>query len=112
MNLEEKITEDKIEILESGHIQVRCKTVILKDGQPIAENYSRKVISPGDDYSEESEKVQSICELIHTQEVIDEYLSKLESNSPIISEPEDLSGEESEEPSEEESEEPSEEPTE
>ena len=104
MSLEEKTIEDKIEILESGHIQVRCKTVILKDGQPIAENYSRKVISPGDDYSEESERVKSICELIHTQEVIDEYLSKLEDSSLPPSLPE--------EPSEEESEESSEEPTE
>ncbi len=104
MSLEEKMVEDKISILESNHIQVRCKTVILKDGESIAENYSSKVILPGDDYSEESERVQSICELIHTKEVIDEYLSKLEDSSLPPSLPE--------EPSEEESEESSEEPTE
>ena len=94
MSLEEKTKEDKIEILESGHIQVRCRTVILKDGELIAENYCRKVISPGDDYSEESERVQSICELIHTQEVIDEYLAKLESNNPILPETEEPASEE------------------
>jgi len=94
MSLEEKTIEDKIEVLESGHVQVRSKTVILKDGEPIAENYHRKVISPGDDYSEESEKVQSICELIQTQEVVDEYLEKLESNNPILPETEEPASEE------------------
>ena len=94
MSLEEKTIEDKIEILESGHVQVRSKTVILKDGEPIAENYHRKVISPGDDYSEESERVQSICELIQTQEVVDEYLAKLESSNPPPSTEEEPSSEE------------------
>jgi hypothetical protein len=99
MSLEEKTIEDKIEILESGHVQVRSKTVILKDGEPIAENYHRKVISPGDDYSEESERVQSICELIQTQEVIDEYRAKLDSSNPPPS-TEEESIESSEEPTE------------
>ena len=86
MSLEEKTTEDKIEVLESGHVQVRSKTVILKDGEPIAENYHRKVISPGDDYSGESEKVQAICSVIHTQEVVDAYLAKLEASNPTTPE--------------------------
>jgi len=78
MSIEEIISEDLIEILESGHVQVRTKTSIVKNDEVIAESFFRKVISPGDDYSEESEKVKSICELIQTKEVVDKYLSKLE----------------------------------
>ena len=70
--------EDQIEITETGHVQVRCRKIVKDDGVVIASNVlSRKVISPGDDFSEESEKVQAICSAVHTQEVIDAYLASL-----------------------------------
>jgi len=70
--------EDQIEITESGHVQVRCRKIVKDDGVVIASNVlSRKVISPGDDYSAESAKVQAICTAVHTQEVIDAYLASL-----------------------------------
>jgi len=70
--------EDQIEITETGHVQVRCRKIVKDDGVVIASNVlSRKVISPGDDYSNESAKVQAICSAVHTQEVIDAYLASL-----------------------------------
>lgn len=70
--------EDQIEITETGHVQVRCRKIVKDDGVVIASNVlSRKVISPGDDYSAESAKVQAICGAVHTQEVIDAYLASL-----------------------------------
>lgn len=70
--------EDQIEITETGHVQVRCRKIVKDDGVVIASNVlSRKVISPGEDYSEESAKVQAICSAVHTQEVIDAYLASL-----------------------------------
>jgi predicted O-methyltransferase YrrM len=70
--------EDQIEITETGHVQVRCRKIVKDDGVVIASNVlSRKVISPGDDYSAESAKVQAICTAVHTQEVIDAYLASL-----------------------------------
>jgi len=61
MALEKVVTEDKIEVLESGHVQVRTKTAIVEDGVELSSGYHRHVISPGDDYSSESAKVQAIC---------------------------------------------------
>jgi len=70
--------EDQIEITETGHVQVRCRKIVKDNGVVIASNVlSRKVISPGDDYSAESAKVQAICSAVHTQEVIDAYLASL-----------------------------------
>lgn len=63
------VTEDKIEVLESGHVQVRTKTAIVEDGVEISSGYHRHVIAPGDDYSSESAKVQAICAAVHTAEV-------------------------------------------
>ena len=70
--------EDQIEITETGHVQVRCRKIVKDNGVVIASNVlSRKVISPGEDYSAESAKVQAICSAVHTQEVIDAYLASL-----------------------------------
>jgi len=70
--------EDQIEITETGHVQVRCRKIVKDNGVVIASNVlSRKVISPSDDYSNESAKVQAICAAVHTQEVIDAYLASL-----------------------------------
>ena len=73
MALEKVVTEDKIEVLESGHVQVRTKTAIVEDGVELSSGYHRHVISPGDDYSSESAKVQAICAAVHTAEVIAAY---------------------------------------
>lgn len=70
--------QDQIEITDSGHVQVRTRKVVKDDGVVIASNLlERKVINPGDDYSNESAKVQAICSAVHTQEVIDAYLASL-----------------------------------
>ena len=79
--------EDQIEITETGHVQVRCRKIVKDNGVVIASNVlSRKVISPGDDYSSESAKVQAICQAVHTQEVIDAYQAHLASVSPPVEE--------------------------
>ena len=73
----EKITGiDRIEVLESGHVQIRQATRILEDGAIISQNFHRHVIAPGDDYSQEDAKVQAICAATHTPEVIAAYQAK------------------------------------
>ena len=71
--LEKKIIVDLIEIVENGCVQVRTKTAINEDGVQISGTYHRHVVTPGDDYSSEDAKVQSVCALIHTPEVIAAY---------------------------------------
>lgn len=80
MSLEKKVEIDKIEIIEYSIIQIREKTTIFDNGKEISTNFRRWVISPGMDYSQETEKVKSICNLLHTEDVINEYQEFLEKN--------------------------------
>lgn len=73
MSLEKNVVVDMIEVLESGSVQVRTKTVILEDGQQISGTLHRHVIAPGDDYSKEDARVQAICAAMHTDDVIASY---------------------------------------
>lgn len=70
----EKITSvDKIEVVDSGCVQVRTKTTITEDGAVIGSSLHRHVIAPGDDYSGEDVRVQAICSATHTPEIIEAY---------------------------------------
>jgi hypothetical protein len=73
MALEKVISVDLIEVIENGCIQVRTKTAIMEDGKQISGQFHRHVVMPGDDYSAEDAKVQSICSAIQTPEVIAAY---------------------------------------
>jgi len=68
--LEKIVSVDLIEIVENNSIQVRKKIAVKEDGVEISSYLHRHVIMPGNDYSQEDPKVQSICALIHTPEVI------------------------------------------
>lgn len=64
---------DRIEVLESGVVQVRTKTAIMEDGKQISGNFHRHVVAPGDDYSGEDARVKAICAATHTADVIAAY---------------------------------------
>jgi hypothetical protein len=64
---------DRIEVIESGAVQVRTKTAIMEDGKQISGNFHRHVVAPGDDYSAEDARVQAICAATHTAEVVAAY---------------------------------------
>jgi hypothetical protein len=73
MALEKQITVDQIEVTSSNHVQVRKKITVLEDGAVVAQSYHRHVVAPGDDYSNEDGRVQTICAATHTPEVIEAY---------------------------------------
>jgi len=75
--LEKVEVVDRIEVLENGCVQVRTATKIMEDGKQISGTFHRHVVSPGDDYSAEAERVQAICEVTHTPEVIQAYQDAL-----------------------------------
>jgi hypothetical protein len=81
MALTERTVEDKIEIVgDYKHIQVRTATVIERDGVEISRSFSRHVVSPGDDVSNESAEVQAIAAAVHTAEVIAAYQAHVASS--------------------------------
>ena len=71
--IEEKSLADKIEVLENGVVQVRTRSDIFRDNVVIASSFNRKIIVPGDDLSQEDEKVRGICSSVHTPKVVEEY---------------------------------------
>lgn len=64
---------DRIEVVESGVVQVRTKIAIFEDGKQISGNFHRHVVAPGDDYSAEDARVKAICAATHTADVIAAY---------------------------------------
>ena len=67
--LEKQESYSKIEVLESGHIQLRKTTTVLDDGQVLSQSHHRSVVTPLDDISELPENVQAVCNAYWTDEV-------------------------------------------
>ena len=79
MALEKIISQDRIEIVgDYKHIQVRTKTAVIEDGVELSPAYSRHVVAPDADITDESAEVQAICNAVHTQAVKDAYAAHLE----------------------------------
>ena len=71
MSLEKTVTVDKIEIVgEFKTVQVRTKTAVTENGDEISASFHRHTIIAGQDYSNETAEVQSICQAVHTSEII------------------------------------------
>jgi hypothetical protein len=73
MSLSETKVTDRIEVLENGSVQVREATRIMRDGEVIAQNFHRFVVSPGQDTTGMDAKVIAICAVAHTPEVLAAY---------------------------------------
>ena len=71
--LEKVIIVDRIEVVESGVVQVRVCTRIMEDGKQISGTFHRHVVAPGDDYSKQDSRVQDICKATHTAAVVAAY---------------------------------------
>ena len=80
--IEKQTSIDRIEILSDQTVAVRYIVTVTEDGKPFAEQIKGNYFKPGDDYSQEDAKVQSVCALIHTPEVVTAY--KEAQNANII----------------------------
>jgi hypothetical protein len=61
MALTERKVIDLIQILESGHLQIREANLVERDGVVIARTFHRYVIAPGEDVSDKEQKIQDIA---------------------------------------------------
>jgi urease accessory protein UreE len=77
MALQEKSVVDKIEVLLNGCIQVRRRDQILKNGVEIASTFHRHIITPGDDVSNEDDRVAAVATTLWTEEVVAAYQASL-----------------------------------
>lgn len=62
MALTKETVVDKIEVLESGAVQVRSAIRVLEDGEVLSQSYHRHVLQPGDDLTDQDPKVVAIAE--------------------------------------------------
>jgi hypothetical protein len=81
---EKQIIVDRIEVLADQTVAVRYVVTVTEDGQPFAEQIKGNYIKPGDDYSAEDAKVQTICAAVHTPEVIAAYKAAQESEKAEV----------------------------
>jgi hypothetical protein len=73
MALEKAQIVDRIEVFETGVVQVRTATRIMEDGKQISSTFHRHAVAPGDDYNGEDDRVKAICKAIHTAPVMAAY---------------------------------------
>jgi len=82
MALTERTLDDKIEIVgEYKHLQIRSVTIIERDGVEISRGFSRRVIAPLDDISNESDEIKALAALVHTDEVKAAWAAKNEAQA-------------------------------
>lgn len=58
MALTKEQSYSRIELLESGHVQLRLTTKIVEDGAVLSENHHRSVVTPLDDITHLPQEVQ------------------------------------------------------
>jgi hypothetical protein len=61
MALTKETLVDRIEVLDTGAIQIRTATRIIEDGELLSQSYHRHVLQPGDDLTGEDPKVVAIA---------------------------------------------------
>lgn len=81
MSLLERSIIDKIEVLQNGIIQVRQANIVERDGIEIAKTYHRWTLTPGQDISDQEQRVQDIAKAVWTQEVIAAYQALISNQS-------------------------------
>ena len=87
MALTETTEYDKIEVIgEHKHVQCRKATIIKKDGVELTRAFNRYVLHPDSNIANEPTEVQSICNVVWTQEVKDAWKTFQESTSPALKE--------------------------
>jgi hypothetical protein len=82
---EKQTVVDRIEVLADQTVAVRYLVTVTENGKLFAEQVKGNYFKPGDDYSTEDAKVQAICSIVHTPEVVEAYrlaqLDKMPNNT-------------------------------
>ena len=74
MAITKEVVIDRHEVVgEYKHIQCREATIIKEDGTIISRSFNRRVLSPDEDVSGESQETQNICAAVWTDAVKAEW---------------------------------------
>jgi hypothetical protein len=75
--ISKEVVIDKIEVLESGTVQIRQVTKIIEDGAELSRSFHRWALSPGLHIADQDPRVQTICNAVWTPEVVSAYQNAL-----------------------------------
>ena len=90
MALTEETIEDKIEVVNGTHVQIRTATIIKRDGVEISRSFHRHVLQPSTktdgswadtDISGEDATVQAVCNAVWTDSVKSAYETFMDSQT-------------------------------
>ena len=90
MALTEETLEDKIEVVNGTHVQIRTATIIKRDGEEISRSFHRHVLHPSTktdgswadtDISGESTEVQAICNAVWSDSVKTAFQQAMDAQS-------------------------------
>ena len=81
MALTKETVVDQITVNENGIVLYREATRIMEDGNQISQTYHRTSLTPGQDIADQPEKVQAICNVAWTPEVISAYEAQQATNT-------------------------------
>lgn len=73
MSIEKQTTVDQIEVTSKGVVLVRSIVKIIENGVASSAVLHRHSVRPGQDFSDQDERVQAVCESTHTPEVIESF---------------------------------------
>jgi|TARA_R110002167_G_scaffold332329_1_gene539152 hypothetical protein len=73
MPLTKSVVTDRIEVLETGQLQVRDATVISEDGVELSRTFHRQVLEPGDALDGQSARVVAVAEATWTAQVVADW---------------------------------------
>lgn len=82
MSITKETVVDQITVTENGIVLYREATRIMEDGVQLSQTYHRSSLTPGQDIADQPQKVQDICNVAWTPEVIAAYQTQQEANKP------------------------------
>ena len=77
MSIEKVKVIDQITVTENGIILYREATKIIEDGVELTKTYHRTSLTPGQDITNQPQKVKDICNTVWTAEVISAYQAQI-----------------------------------
>ena len=69
---------DQITVTEHNTVFYRETTLIMEDGKELTKTYHRTSLAPGQNISNAPQKVQDICNMLWTPEVVAAYQAQQE----------------------------------
>ncbi len=85
MAITKETIQDKIEVVgDFKHIQVRTATVIKEDGVEISRSFSRHVVAPNSDSTNESADVKAMVAQFHTDAVKKAYTDYMAEQEKVL----------------------------